>query len=150
MSRDDFSEETKLALAKVDSEVLNTLQSMDSVEDWTVDCEREETMMEALHQMCKKYDIDAIKPTDPVIAAKILGWVSASKCIGIIHSLSEHHPQFASDILKAECNDKIGMVFIERVAVLEKMTLLKRLFDPQTMQSINQALKNMRYAIRDA
>ena len=126
--------------------------SLENMEHWTVD--KEPDIDPAVIELGRSIDLASdIEITDESKVIRVLANTSASRAMRILQSIDMIRPGLASQILmKAEetsqdkngnIGDRFAKLFLQRNLVFERLQLLSRVFDPQRIALVLNALEKV-------
>jgi intracellular multiplication protein IcmW len=126
--------------------------SLENMEHWAVD--KEPDIDPAVIELGRSIDLASdIEITDESKVIRVLANTSASRAMRILQSIDMIRPGVASQILmKAEetsqdkngnIGDRFAKLFLQRNLVFERLQLLSRVFDPQRIALVLNALEKV-------
>ena len=126
--------------------------SLENMEHWAVD--KEPDIDPAVIELGRSIDLASdIEITDESKVIRVLANTSASRAMRILQSIDMIRPGLASQILmKAEetsqdkngnIGDRFAKLFLQRNLVFERLQLLSRVFDPQRIALVLNALEKV-------
>lgn len=129
-----------------DSIIYRVITYMESVENWTIDDNPElEAALQALGAtMDNVGNVDLQKENEFI---QIAAYIKASRALNLLQAMDTAHPGAASKLLthaekQSTSPDDAPGLFLRRNVIFERLRLLTRIFSPERLALVQQALEN--------
>lgn len=129
-----------------DSIIYRVITYMESVENWTIDDNPElESAIDSLGKIMDNVGNVDLQKEDEFI--QIAAYIKASRALRLLQAMDTAHPGAASKLLthaekKSTSPDDAPGLFLRRNVIFERLRLLARVFSPERLALVQQALED--------